>query len=58
MHILFFQTEGESTSFLYSGDINLLIRKLSEHSIADLSIAEPDLEEIFMHYYTNEGDNK
>ena len=52
------QTEGESTSFLYSGDINLLIRKLSEHSIADLSIAEPDLEEIFMHYYTNEGDNK
>lgn len=52
------QTEGESTSFLYSGNINLLIRKLSEHRIADLSIAEPDLEEIFMHYYTNEGDNK
>lgn len=52
------QTEGESTSFLYSGDINLLIRKLSEHSIADLSIAEPDLEEIFMHYYANEGDDK
>ena len=52
------QTEGESTSFLYSGNINLLIRKLSEHRIADLSIAEPDLEEIFMHYYANEGDDK
>ncbi len=38
-------------SFLYAGDINRLIAALSQCSIADLTVAEPDLEEIFMHYY-------
>lgn len=38
-------------SFLYSGDIKPLLRSLSEQDITDLSISEPDLEEIFMHYY-------
>lgn len=38
-------------SFLYAGDINKLIMALSQCSIADLTVAEPDLEEIFMHYY-------
>lgn len=42
----------DSISFLFSDDINDLIRSLATHRITDLSIAEPDLEEIFMHYYT------
>ena len=39
------------------GDINLLLSRLSRHQIMDLSLSEPDLEEIFLHYYT-EGDEK
>lgn len=46
----------EVTSFLYSGDINQLIHVLSEGNILDISVAEPDLEEIFMHYYTSGGE--
>ena len=50
------QTQEDSISFLYGGDINQLIHMLSECRISDLSVAEPDLEEIFMHYYADGGD--
>lgn len=43
-------------SFLYSGDVNMLLRALAAGQISDLSISEPDLEEIFLHYYTKEED--
>ena len=43
---------GDRTaSFLYNGDINRLLDRLSEGDVSDLSISEPDLEEIFLHYY-------
>ncbi len=46
---------GEKTaSFLYNGDINRLLHRLSEGEIHDLTISEPDLEEIFLHYYEKE----
>ena len=45
------QTDGDSISFLYGGDLNILLRTLSELPLTDISITEPDLEEIFMHYY-------
>jgi ABC-2 type transport system ATP-binding protein len=38
-------------SFMYSGDINELTGLLAGRKIADLTIEEPSLEEIFMHYY-------
>ena len=44
-----------TTSFLYSGDINTLLHRLSQGKVSDLSISEPDLEEIFLHYYEKEG---
>lgn len=47
-----------TTSFLYSGDIKHLLKILSEGEITDLSISEPDLEEIFMHYYESSQDKK
>ena len=47
---------GGTTSFLYSGDINELIRTLSKAEIRDLTIAEPDLEEIILHYYGKDGE--
>lgn len=50
--------EGDTVRFLYAGDINLLVQGLAGQHILDLSISEPDLEEIFMHYYLDGGDGK
>ncbi|NMP38145.1 MAG: ABC transporter ATP-binding protein [Clostridiales bacterium] len=52
------QMSDGNISFLYSGDINELLTRLTASHINDLSIAEPDLEEIFMHYYTDGGETK
>lgn len=43
-------------SFLYSGEMSLLVACLARGSIRDLSVSEPDLEEIFMHYYAEGRD--
>lgn len=51
------QMEG-GISFLYGGDVNILLQELSKQHILDLSISEPDLEEIFMHYYLDGGEAK
>lgn len=48
------QTE-DGLNFLYSGEINRLLSALCAGDIQDLSISEPDLEEIFMHYYEEGG---
>jgi ABC-2 type transport system ATP-binding protein len=37
--------------FFYKGDINQITRKISEIEVSDVTIEEPTLEEIFMHYY-------
>jgi ABC-2 type transport system ATP-binding protein len=37
--------------FFYRGDINVITRLISESTLSDVSIEEPTLEEIFMHYY-------
>lgn len=42
---------GNHLSFLYSGEINELIALLSGNKMINLTIEEPSLEEIFMHYY-------
>ncbi|MHC1732645.1 MAG: ATP-binding cassette domain-containing protein [Bacteroidales bacterium] len=42
---------GKSVRFLYSGEINQLLLVLSSRNIADMTVEEPSLEEIFMHYY-------
>lgn len=42
---------GKNLIFFYSGDINVLIEKLAGQQIENLSIEEPSLEEIFLHYY-------
>jgi ABC-2 type transport system ATP-binding protein len=42
---------GRSLVFLYSGNINELIHKLAGQPIDNLTIEEPSLEEIFLHYY-------
>lgn len=42
---------GDTINFLYSGELNLLLHMLAGLSITDVNISEPDLEEVFMHYY-------
>ncbi len=41
-------------SFLYKGEINALLSQLSHLQLDNAIIEEPDLEEIFLHYYTKE----
>ena len=48
--------DGDTVSFLYSGDINRLTQVLAGTDLQDLTVAEPDLEEIILHYYGKEGD--
>lgn len=51
------QTE-DTANFLYNGDIRSLLDVLSKGEIRDISISEPDLEEIFLHYYEKGGARK
>lgn len=46
--------ENNTVRFLYSGDSKELVKQLLTVSFEDLSITDPDLEEVFMHYYTKE----
>lgn len=45
--------EGDTVKFLYSGDPGALLNALAVMPITDVNIAEPDLEDIFMHYYSS-----
>lgn len=49
------QTEN-GLNFLYGGEAKELLEVLSKEPVLDLSISEPDLEEIFMHYYVGGGE--
>ena len=53
-HIRDVKVSAEGVSFLYGGKADRLIKALSSLPITDITIAEPDLEEIFMHYYAKE----
>lgn len=43
--------EGTKANFLYVGDINVLIKKLNGLDLVDVTILNPTLEELFLHYY-------
>ena len=43
--------DGATTSFLYSGEINALFARLASLPLVNADISEPELEEIFLHYY-------
>ena len=40
--------------FLFKGNLNTIMKKISDLELANIWIHEPDLEEIFMHYYSKE----
>ena len=41
-------------SFLYSGEASALLEALYKGSVKDFTVTEPDLEEVFLHYYRKE----
>jgi len=43
--------DGANASFMYKGDVDALLKKISALEVEDAFIEEPTLEEIFMHYY-------
>lgn len=49
------EIEGRMVSFLFKGNINLIMKKISDMEISNAWIEEPSLEEIFMHYYEKEA---
>lgn len=46
-----FHTTDNSVSFLFQGNIKELMDRLTQISYTDISVTEPDLSEIFMHFY-------
>ena len=47
--------EGDVIRFLYSGTPHELMEYLAQLRFRDISITDPDLEEIFLHYYRKEA---
>lgn len=49
------EIKGKTISFIFKGNINKVLKKIAENEIENLWIEEPDLEEIFLHYYEKEA---
>ena len=49
-----FQVVNGFTSFVYTGTVPTLLKLLDSITVQDVTITEPTLEEIFMHYYEKE----
>ncbi len=45
------QSENGSLHFFFKGDINAVLKMFTTLKVTDVTIEEPTLEEIFMHYY-------
>lgn len=43
--------DGVEEDFMYRGNLNELFKDFAAHDISDILIEEPELEEIFMHFY-------
>lgn len=46
--------DGIEEVFVYKGNLNELFAGFAGHDIGDITIEEPELDEIFMHYYKEE----
>lgn len=50
------KTEDGITSFLYNGKPDVLIKELAKLKFDDITITDPELSEVFMHYYRKDGE--
>ncbi len=48
------EIKGNTANFIFRGNVNHIMKKLSGLDLRNILIEEPDLEEIFMHYYAKE----
>jgi len=46
-----FEKTNGTVNFFFKGDINSMLKLISASEVSDVTIEEPTLEEIFMHYY-------
>lgn len=46
-----YTADGKTEEYMFSGDINDLIRQLSAKYVENISIEDPSLEDMFMHFY-------
>ena len=51
-----FEPRADGASFLFQGDMGALVAWLATLPVLDVTIEEPDLDEVFMHFYTGEED--
>lgn len=49
------QITESGVSFLFKGDVNAVARRIAETDIRNIWVEDPDLEEIFIHYYESEA---
>ncbi|MDO4313059.1 MAG: ABC transporter ATP-binding protein [Eubacteriales bacterium] len=53
-HMKDIRITDDTVRFLYGGKPEILLKTLAPLPLTDITITEPDLEEIFMHYYQEE----
>lgn len=48
------EVKGKEIKFIYRGNINSIMKRIADIDLRNISIEEPDLEEIFLRYYGKE----
>jgi ABC-2 type transport system ATP-binding protein len=48
------EVKNNEADFIFKGNINSIMKKIADIELTNISIDEPDLEEIFLHYYEKE----
>lgn len=48
------KVQDAAADFIFKGNINEIMKRITEVELRNISINEPDLEEIFLHYYEKE----
>ena len=49
-----YEVKNNTANFIFKRNLKSIMKKVSEIELRNISIEEPDLEEIFMHYYAKE----
>ena len=52
------ENKNNSFVFLYYKDANSLVKELSKYTIEELLIEKENLEDTFLNYYENKGEEK
>lgn len=45
------EVNGSDVSFIYKGNVNLLLKEIAKFPLDNVDVTEPSLEDIFMHHY-------